>query len=104
MEGAGSLQILWRIYIPLAKPVYIAYGLVSVSYHWNNFLWPFITNTDGSHHVVASGLYVMANSADAKNHATMFAAYAISSIPLLVLFVYATKPFIRGVTQGALKA
>ena len=34
----------------------------------------------------------------------MYAAYAISSIPLLILFVYATKPFIRGVTQGALKA
>jgi ABC-type glycerol-3-phosphate transport system permease component len=34
----------------------------------------------------------------------MFAAYAISSIPLLLLFVYATRPFIRGLTAGAFKA
>jgi len=42
VEGANALQILWRIYIPLAKPVYLAYALVSVSHHWNNFLWPLI--------------------------------------------------------------
>ena len=46
VEGAGFLQLLWKLYVPLAKPVYLAYALVSVSYHWNNFLWPLvITNT-----------------------------------------------------------
>ena len=35
-----------RVYVPLAKITYLAYGLVSVSYHWNNFLWPLeITNS-----------------------------------------------------------
>ena len=49
VEGAGPLQVLWRVYIPLARPTYIAFGLVSVSYHWNNFLWPLIvTNSVGS--------------------------------------------------------
>jgi sn-glycerol 3-phosphate transport system permease protein len=40
VEGAGPLQTLWKVYVPLAKPVYLAFALVSVSYHWNNFLWP----------------------------------------------------------------
>jgi ABC-type glycerol-3-phosphate transport system permease component len=38
------------------------------------------------------------------DRSTMFAAYVISSIPLLILFVYATKPFMTGVTSGAFKA
>ena len=42
VEGAGRCSVLLKVYVPLAKPVYIAYGLVSVSYHWNNFLWPLI--------------------------------------------------------------
>ena len=42
VEGASPLQVLLKVYVPLAKPVYIAYGLVSISYHWNNFLWPLI--------------------------------------------------------------
>ncbi len=46
VEGASGLQVLWKVYVPLARPVYVAFGLVSVSYHWNNFLWPLvITNT-----------------------------------------------------------
>jgi sn-glycerol 3-phosphate transport system permease protein len=48
VEGASALQVLWKVYVPLARPVYLAYGLVSVSYHWNNFLWPLIvTNSVG---------------------------------------------------------
>ena len=42
VEGCNVLGVLWRVYVPLARPTYLAYGLVSVSYHWNNFLWPLI--------------------------------------------------------------
>jgi sn-glycerol 3-phosphate transport system permease protein len=42
IEGCNFMQLLWKVYVPLARPVYIAFGLVSVSYHWNNFLWPLI--------------------------------------------------------------
>ena len=64
----------------------------------------FRTNTEGTHHVVSSGLFVLATTAHASNFSTLYAAYAIASVPLLVLFVYATRPFIRGVTSGAFKA
>jgi len=66
--------------------------------------WPLIVNPDGQHHMVASGLFVLANSAYAANFATMYAGYALSSIPLLILLAFATKPFIRGITSGAFKA
>src|SRR5207253_1132420 len=42
VEGCSWLGVLWRVYVPLARPTYLAYALVSVSYHWNNFLWPLI--------------------------------------------------------------
>ena len=42
VEGCTPLQVLWKVYVPLARPTYLAYALVSVSYHWNNFLWPLI--------------------------------------------------------------
>ena len=46
----------------------------------------------------------LATSEHASNPATLYAAYAISSIPMLILFVYATRPFMRGMTSGAFKA
>ncbi|MGY8823191.1 MAG: carbohydrate ABC transporter permease [Candidatus Latescibacterota bacterium] len=104
IDGAGHLQIYWQVVLPLSKPILSVVAIMNILGTWNNFLWPFITNTEGSHHVVSSGLYVLATTAHASNFSTLYAAYAISSIPLLVLFIYATKPFIRGVTSGAFKA
>ena len=56
VEGAGPLTVLLKVYVPLAKPVYIAYGLVSVSYHWNNFLWPLIVTNSVNTRPLDGGL------------------------------------------------
>jgi ABC-type glycerol-3-phosphate transport system permease component len=104
IDGAGHFAIYWHLVVPLSKPAFSVVIIMNLLGTWNNFLWPFIVNTDGSHHVVASGLYTMATSQHASNFSTMYAAYAVSSLPMLVLFIYATKPFIRGVTTGGLKA
>jgi len=104
LDGASHFALYWHIVLPLSKQVIAVVGVMTILGTWNNFLWPFITNADDTYHVVASGLYLMGQSPAATNHATMFAAYVLSSIPLLVLFVYATQPFMRGVTSGAFKA
>jgi len=104
LDGAGHWALYWHIVLPLSRPVFSVVIIMNVLGTWNNFLWPYIVNTDDRHHVVASGLFTMANSAMANNLNTLYAAYCLSSLPLLVLFVYATKPFIRGLTSGALRA
>jgi len=104
IDGAGHFHLYRSIVLPLSKPVISVVLVMNVLGTWNGWLWPFITNPEGTHHVVASGLYVMATTSHASNFSTMYAAYAIASIPLLILFIYATKPFIRGMTSGALKA
>jgi ABC-type glycerol-3-phosphate transport system permease component len=104
IDGAGHFAIYWHIVLPLSKPAVSVVVIMNILGTWNNFLWPFITNTEGKYHVIASGLYTLATSTHAANLSTMYSAYAISSIPLLIMFIYATKPFIRGMTSGALKA
>jgi ABC-type glycerol-3-phosphate transport system permease component len=104
MDGASNLRMYWSIVLPLSKSVIAVVGIVNILGTWNNFLWPFITNSDSKYHVVSSGLYLMGQSAVSSNYSTMFAAYVLASIPLLVLFLYATKPFMSGVTSGAFKA
>jgi ABC-type glycerol-3-phosphate transport system permease component len=104
MDGAGHFRLYWNLVLPLSKPVLAVVAIVNVLGTWNNFLWPFITNSESKYHVVSSGLFLMGQSTVSANYATMFAAYVLASIPLLVLFVYATKPFMAGVTSGAFKA
>jgi len=104
IDGAGHFHQYRHIVVPLSMPVLSVVAIMNILGTWNNFMWPFITNTDERYHVIASGLYVMSTSQQAANFSTMFAAYVVSSIPLLVLFIYATRPFIQGVTSGAFKA
>ncbi len=104
MDGAGHMRLYWSVVLPLSKPVIAVVAIVNILGTWNNFLWPFITNSDAKFHVVSSGLYLMNQSNVSSNYATMFAAYVLASIPLLILFLYATKPFMQGVTSGAFKA
>ena len=104
MDGAGHFRLYWSLVLPLSKSVIAVVAIVNILGTWNNFLWPFITNSDAKYHVVSSGLYLMGQSQVAANYSTMFAAYVLAAIPLLVLFLYATKPFMAGVTSGAFKA
>ncbi len=104
IDGAGHLQSYLHIVLPLSKPVLSVVLIMNVIGSWNNFMWPFVTQSDGQYHVIASGLFVLATSAFASSFSTLFAAYMLSSIPLLVVFIYATRPFIRGITSGAFKA
>lgn len=103
IDGAGHLHIYWQLILPLSLPVFTVVAIMNILGTWNNFLWPFITNTEGEHHVVASRIYVLANSAHASNFSTLYSAYAIASIPLLILFAYATRTFMRGITSGRSK-
>jgi ABC-type glycerol-3-phosphate transport system permease component len=104
LDGAGHFRLYWHIVLPLSKQIIAVVMIINILGAWNNFLWPFITNNDNTYHVVSSGLYIMSQTQIAANRSTMFAAYVLASIPLLVLFVYATRPFMAGVTSGAFKA
>jgi len=104
IDGAGHFTLYFRIVLPLSKQIIAVVLIMNILGTWNNFLWPFIANSDANYHVVASGLYIMGKSQVAANFATMFSGYVISSVPLLILFIYGTKHFITGITSGAFKA
>lgn len=104
LDGAGYLAIYRHIVLPLSGQVIAVVSVMTILGTWNNFLWPLVTNTDAHYHVITSGLYLMAQGQTSQNFSAMMAGYVLASIPLLILFVYATKPFMQGVTSGAFKA
>ena len=61
-RNCTPLQTLWKVYVPLARPTYLAYALVSVSYHWNNFLWPLIITNSVNTRPLTVGLAVFATT------------------------------------------
>ena len=81
VEGASALQVLLKVYVPLARPVYVAYGLVSVSYHWNNFLWPLIVTNSVESRPLTVGLQVFSSSDQGIDWSVICAATLMTSAP-----------------------
>lgn len=103
MEGASTLQTIWRVYLPLARPVYVAYGLVSVSYHWNNFLWPLIVTNSVETRPLTVGLQVFASVDQGIDWSIICAAALMTSAPLMIVFLIFQKAFIQSFLRAGIR-
>lgn len=103
VEGCSSLQTLWKVYVPLAKPTYVAYALVSVSYHWNNFLWPLIITESVESRPVTVGLQVFASTDQGIDWSIITAATLLTTGPLLVAFLLFQRQFVQSFMRAGIK-
>lgn len=103
VEGAGAMQILWRVYVPLARPIYTAFALVSVSFHWNNFLWPLIVTNTTNARPLTVGLQVFSSSDQGIDWSIITAATLMTSAPLLVGFLLFQRQFVQSFMRAGIK-
>jgi sn-glycerol 3-phosphate transport system permease protein len=103
VEGAGPLTILWRVYVPLARPVYVAFALVSVSYHWNNFLWPLIVTNSVQTRPLTVGLQVFASTDQGIDWSIITAATLMTSAPLLLAFLLFQRQFVQSFMRAGIR-
>lgn len=104
IDGCGMMRIITTIYVPLLKPVYIAFGLVSASYQWNNFLWPLVMINSEKNRPLTLGLAIFAMAAETgANWSATCAATLIVVLPLLVIFVIFQKQFMQSFATSGIK-
>ncbi len=103
MEGANAMQILWKVYVPLAKPIYVAYGLVSVSHHWNNFLWPLIITNSVESRPLTVGLQVFSSTDQGIDWSVITAATLMSAAPLLIAFLLFQRQFVQSFMRAGIR-
>jgi sn-glycerol 3-phosphate transport system permease protein len=103
VEGCGTLGILLRVYVPLARPTYLAYGLTSVSYHWNNFLWPLVITNTVETRPLTVGLSVFASTDQGIDWAIISAATLMTSAPLLIGFLLFQRQFVQSFMRAGIK-
>ena len=92
VEGCNFLQVLWKVYVPLAKPTYVAYGLVSVSYHWNNFLWPLVITNSVETRPLTVGLAIFGAPESGVDWSIITAGTLLAVAPLLIAFLLFPAP------------
>lgn len=103
VEGCGTLAVLWRVYVPAARPTYLAYALVSVSTHWNNFLWPLIVTNSPETRPLTVGLSLFAAPENGVDISVISAATLMMVAPLLIGFVLFQRRFVQAFLTAGVK-
>ena len=103
-DGANDWRILTRIVVPMARPAIAAVGLFAFLYAWNDFYNPLLyTGNSTNSQTLAVGLTTLAKSAHQNAYQLQMAASLIFLAPVLLLFFFAQKVFVEGVTLTGVK-
>lgn len=104
IDGCNIWKIIWRIYVPCAKPAFVSMGLMSISYHWNNYLWPMIVTNSVENRPLTVGLAIFARSKESGTQWFYVCAATLMIIaPLLINFLVFQKKFINSFVSSGIK-
>lgn len=103
IDGATDLGILFRIVLPLVRPAIAVVALFEFINSWNDFLGPLLYLNDKLKFPIALGLRNMQNAYGIADFGRIMAASTVTVLPIVILFFFAQKTFIQGVTFTGLK-
>ncbi|MFI6502881.1 carbohydrate ABC transporter permease [Nonomuraea typhae] len=102
VDGAGELRVLWRVVVPVMRPVLAALAVFLFLGAWNDFLWPLIALRTPEMFTLPVALATLQGLAR-TDFGQVMVGTAISSLPMIVLFLVLQKQFISGLLAGATK-
>lgn len=101
VDGASEFRIYWSIVLPQTKPILATLGTFVFLWHWNDFLWPLVSQQSPGNYVLTVGL----NSLQEQQAplSTVMAAAVFTFIPTLLVFIFLQRYFVKGVMMSGLK-
>jgi len=102
MDGAGELQILFRVIWPLSTPALSAVAIFTFVYTWNSYLWPLLVVNEDSLRTLPLGMSLFASELTVSYNRLMAVA-VFGAVPLVLLFLVLQRNFVRGIVLTGLK-
>ncbi len=104
IDGASEFALYSRIALPLSWPILVTLAIMHLISTYNDFIWPLITVTSAEVQVVSVGLTQFTSQFGVTDWGPRMAAYTVATLPLVILFVFGMRYYVRGITSGAIKA
>lgn len=102
IDGCNFLQVYWHVIMPLIKPTLACIAIFTFMGVWNDFMGPLIYLSDQTLYPLSLGLYAL-NVQEGGNYGMMMAGSFLMTLPVVVIFFFAQKYFIQGVTLTGMK-
>lgn len=103
LDGCGHFATLWHVYLPLVQPTLIAFGIISVVTHWNDYMWPLLVTNSESVRTLPIGLGLLAKSDSGADWTRLMAATVVVVSPLLLFFIIFQRRFVDSFMHAGLK-
>jgi len=103
IDGCGGPRFLWHVLIPLARPTLVAFGLISLVSHWNDYLWPLIVTDTPDVRTLTIGLGMFVQQESGADWTLLMAATVFVTAPLLLIFLVFQRKFIESFMFSGLK-
>lgn len=102
IDGAGEFEIYYKIALPLSKPGLATLSILTFLGAWNNFMGPLLVLQEKSMYTIPVALSKLNGNFETPWGATMMGT-ALGVLPIIIVFIMASKRFISGLTAGATK-
>ncbi len=103
-DGANWLQVLWHVFLPVTRAPLMAFSIVSITYHWNEFLWPLLITSSVETRPLTVGLALLVQSSEIGAQWDLLGAGTlIVALPILVLIALAQKQFTNSFLSSGIK-
>jgi len=102
VDGCSVLRQVWHIVIPMCLPILGTLGILKIIGEWNRFVAPLILLRDNQKQLLAVQLLHLEGEYT-KQWGELMAGYTIASLPLVVMFIFCMRLFVRGLSDGAVK-
>ena len=102
VDGCSDWKYLWRVMVPMAKSSLATIVLLNAITTWNSFMWPMIVINSPKNRTLPFGLYMFMSEGGQRNE-RMMAAATIIVLPMIIVFLFARKYIISGMSRGGIK-
>lgn len=103
LDGATQWQVLTKVIFPTIKPVVTTLGVVTFLAIYNDFLWPSLVTNSDEMKTLTLGVATLVQGSNFVNPAAMMASTVVATVPALLIFLWANKYFVKGVTNSGIK-
>ena len=104
IDGAKLPQLLWHVLLPLAKPGLVAFSIISVTAHWNEFLWPLMVTNAPDRRTLTVGLASFTQGAEgAQEWGLIAAGTLLVAAPLAIAFIAFQRQFVGSFMFSGIK-
>lgn len=103
LDGANQWQVLTKVILPTLRPIMTTLGIVTFLAIYNDFLWPSLVTNEAEMKTMTLGIATLVQGSNFVNPAAMMASTVIATLPALLLFIWANRFFVKGITHSGLK-